>query len=65
MSSALPLASAAAVDVASGATVTANDDDADGAFVPPSTTEDEGAYAGASVEFEAACFGAFAFTDGA
>jgi len=43
MSSALPLASAAAVDVASIATVAANDNDADGAVVPPSSTEDEGA----------------------
>jgi len=63
MSSALPLASVAAVDVASGTTVAANDEDADGTVVPPSSTEDEGAYVGASVEFEVACFGAFA--DGA
>ncbi len=41
MSSALPLASVATVDVASGATVAANDDDADGAVVPLSSTEDE------------------------
>ncbi len=44
MSSELPSASAAAVDVASGATVAANGDDAEGAVVPPSSTEDEGAY---------------------
>ena len=65
MSSALPSASAAAVDVVSGATVTANDDDADGAVVPPSSTEDEGAYLGTSAEFEVPCFDAFAFADGA
>ena len=65
MLSALQLASAATVDVASGATVAANDDDADGAVIPPSLTEDDEAYVGASVEIEAACFGAFAFADGA
>ena len=43
MSSALPSASVAAVDVASGATVAANNDDANGAVVPPSSTEDKGA----------------------
>ena len=64
MSSALPLASAAAVDVASGATVTANNDNADGAVVPLSSTEDKGVYVGASAEFEVACFDAFAFADG-
>ena len=62
---ALPSASAAAVDVASGATVAANDDNANGAVVPLSSTEDGGAYVGASVVFEVACFGAFAFADGA
>jgi hypothetical protein len=40
-------------------------DDADGAVVPPSSTEDGGAYVGASAGFEVACFGAFAFADGA
>jgi hypothetical protein len=65
MSSAFPLVLAATVDVALGATVAANDDDADGAVVPPSSTEDEGTYVGASVEFEVACFGAFAFADSA
>ncbi len=50
MSSAVPLASAAAVDLALGATVAANDDDnADGAVFPPSSTENEGAYVDASV----------------
>ena len=50
MSSVVPLASAAAVDLALGATVAANDDDnADGAVFPPSSTENEGAYVGASV----------------
>ena len=58
MASALQSALAAVVDVASGATITANDDDAVGAVVPPSSTEDEGAYVGASVEFGVACFGA-------
>ncbi len=65
MSSALPSASAAAVDVASGATVAANDDNADGAIVLLSSTEDGGAYVGTSVGFEVTCFGAFAFADGA
>ena len=65
MSSALPSASAAAADVASGAIVAANDNDADGATVPPSSTEDKGAYVGASAEFEVACFDAFAFAVGA
>ncbi len=64
------------MDIASGTTIAANDDDADGAVVPLSSTEDEGVvplsstedegtYVGASVEFEVACFGAFAFADGA
>ncbi len=61
----MPVASAATVDVASGATVAANDDDADGAVVPPSLKEDEGAFVGASVEFEVTCFGVFVFADGA
>ena len=63
----MPLASAGTVDVALGATVAANDDDADadGAVVPPSLTEDEGAFVDASVEFEVACFGVFLFADGA
>jgi len=65
MSSALPLALAAAMDVASGATVAANDDDADGTVVPLSSTEDEEVYVGVSVEIQAAYFGAFAFVDGA
>ncbi len=63
MSSALTLASVATVDVALGATVAANDDDADGAVVPPSSTKDEGEYVGELVEIEAACFGVFAFAD--
>ena len=65
MLSALQLASAATVDVALGATVAANDDDADGAVIPPSSTEDKGVYVCASTEFKVACFDAFAFTDGA
>jgi hypothetical protein len=54
---------ATAVDVATGAAVAANDDDAVGAVIPPSSTKDEGAYVGASVAFEGACVSAFA--DGA
>ena len=54
-------ASDAAVDVASVATVTANDDDA---VAPPSSTKDRGAYVGALAEFEVACFDAFAFVNG-
>jgi hypothetical protein len=46
-----------------GATVAANNDDAVGAVVPPSSTKDEDAYVGASVAFEGVCVGAF--TDGA
>ena len=65
MSSALPLASAAMVDVALSATVATNEDNADCAVIPPSSTEDEGACASALVEIEAACFGAFSFADGA
>ena len=67
MSSVLPLASAAAVDVASGATIAANNDDADDAVIPPSSTEDKGTYVGALVEIKAACFGkvVFTFTEGA
>ena len=54
---------ATAVDVATGAAVAANDDDAVGAVVPPSLTKDEDAYIGPSVAFKGACIGAF--TDGA
>ncbi len=53
-------ASAAAVDVATGTAVAANDDDAVGAVVPPSSTKGEGAYVGASVAFEGVCVSAFA-----
>ncbi len=52
-----------AVDVAKGAAITANDDNAVGTVVPPSSTKDEDAYVGGSVAFEGACVGAFA--DGA
>ena len=52
-------AAAAAVDVA---TAVANDD-AVGAIVPLSLTEDEGAYVGASVVLDGACISVFA--DGA
>ena len=65
MSSASPLALAAAVDVALGTTVSTNDDAADGAVVPPYSTEDKGEYLGASVEFKVTCFGSIAFADGA
>jgi|688.fasta_scaffold2839064_1 hypothetical protein len=65
MSSSLPSASAATVDVALGATVAANDDDADGAVVLPSSTEDKDAYVSTLVEFKVTCFGTFAFTDSA
>ena len=46
------------MDVASGDTVAADDDDAVGTVVPPSSTKDEDAYVGASVAFEGACIGA-------
>ena len=61
MSSALQLAAAATVDVASGTTVTANDDDA---VDPPYLTKDRGANVGASAEFEVACFALFEFANG-
>ncbi len=52
-----------AVDVSTGTAVAANEDDAIGAVVPPSSTKDEDAYIGASVAFEGVCVGAF--VDGA
>jgi hypothetical protein len=51
------------VDVATGATVAADNDDADSAVVPPPSTKDKDTYNGASVAFKGACVGAFA--DGA
>ncbi len=51
------------VDVSTGAAVAADNDDAISAVVPPSSTNDEDAYVGASVAFEGVCDGAFA--DGA
>lgn len=54
---------AAAVDVATGATVAANNNNANGVVVPTSSTEDEGTYVDAYVAFEGACFGVFAFVD--
>ena len=54
---------ATAVDVSTGTTLSANDDDAVGAVVPPSSTKDEDAYIGASVAFEGVCVSAF--VDGA
>ena len=66
MSSALPSALAAAVDVTSGITVAANEDDADGAVVPPCSTKDEGAYVGASgIGGVRSCLLWRAFADGA
>ncbi len=47
------------VDVSTGALVAANNDDAVGTVVPPSSTKDEDAYVGASVAFEGACVGTF------
>ncbi len=55
--------SATAVDVATGAAVAVDDDNAVGAVVPPSSTKDKGTYVGASVAFEGTCVSAFA--DGA
>ena len=52
-----------AVDVSTGAAVAADNDDAAGAVVPPSSTNDKDAYVGASVAFKGMCVGAFA--DGA
>ena len=56
-------ASATVVDVAMNAIVAADDDNAIGAVVLPSSTKDEDAYVGALLAFEGACVGAF--TDGA
>ena len=53
-------AAAAAVDIATGDAVAADDDDAVNAVVPPSATKDENAYIGALVAFEGACVGPFA-----
>ncbi len=52
-----------AVDVATGAAMAANNNNAVGAVVPPSSTKDEDAYIGALLAFEGACVGAF--VDGA
>ena len=51
---------ATAVEVATGAAIAANDNNAVGVVVPPSSTKDEDAYVGASVAFEGVCVGAFA-----
>ncbi len=51
------------MDIAAGGPVTADDDDAANAVVPPSSTKDKDAYVGASVALEGACVGAF--VDGA
>ena len=48
-----------AVDIATGATVDPDDNNASGAVVPQSLTKDEDAYVGATVAFEGACIGAF------
>ena len=54
---------ATAVDTSMGAAVAANDNDAVGTAVPPSSTNDKDPYIGASVAFKGVCVGAFA--DGA
>ncbi len=54
---------ATVVDVSTGATVAADDNDAIGAVVPPSSTNDEDPYVGTPVAFEGVCVGAF--VDGA
>jgi hypothetical protein len=51
------------VDIAAGDAVTADNDDAVDAVVPPSSTKDEDAYVGAPVAFEGVYVSAFA--DGA
>jgi hypothetical protein len=56
-------ASATTVDVATGAAVAADDNNAIGIVVPPSSTKDEGAYVGVSVAIEGVCVSTF--TDGA
>ena len=40
------------IDVASGATVAANNDDSNGAVIPLSSTENEGGYVSTSVELK-------------
>jgi hypothetical protein len=55
---------ATAVDVSTGAAVAANSNNAVGAVVPPSLTNDEEVYVGASVAFEGVCVGAFADSAG-
>ena len=54
---------ATAVDISTGAAVTANNNDGVGAVVPPSMTKDEDPYVSVSVAFEGVCIGAF--VDGA
>ena len=53
-------ASATVVDIAAGAAVAADDNDAVGAVVPLSSTKDEGPYVGALVAFKGAYVSAFA-----
>ena len=50
---------ATTVDVSTGATVAADDDNAISTVIPPSSTKDKEAYVGASVAFQGACLGAF------
>jgi hypothetical protein len=52
------------VDVSTGAAVAANDNNAIGAVVPPSSTNDEDEYIGALVAFKGVCLGAFADSAG-
>ncbi len=54
---------ATTVDVSTGAAVAADDNDAVGAVVPLSSTNDKEAYVGTPVVLEGMCIGAFA--DGA
>ncbi len=51
---------ATAVDVSTGAAIAADDNDAVGAVVPPSSTNDEDACISALVALEGVCVSAFA-----
>ena len=55
----LPLAAAAAVDVATGATIAKDKDNATSVVIPPSLTKDKDAYIDALVMFKGECIGAF------
>ena len=47
------------VDVSTGLAIAADNDNAVGPVVPPSLTNDEDTYAGASVTFDGMCIGTF------